>query len=152
MSKILVNFVFVCGVLLTFFGISLSLSSSPEVAHGANATLTVGVEPQSYMPFDLDYTLDIINEDGKVVESLVFNGVPSGTQTTSLVVGEKYSMAARVPTGVFCTIIFKGSGTPNVSFNSNFLGSDFIMPSAGLTVGLSLATTNPTLFTNTTII
>lgn len=153
MNKILANFVFAVGAMFALFGFAFSFSSGAEVAYGSNATLTVGIDQYSYMPFDLDYTLDVMDENGKVVESFVFNGVPTAAQTASLTVGSKYSLAAHIPTGVFCTIIFKGSGgAQDVSFNTNFLGNDFVMPSAGLTVELALTTTNPTIFTNTTII
>ena len=133
--------VFVC--VFAFF----TFAHKNDVALGATSSLSVSVDDASDMPFDLDYSLNICDESGKVVNNFVFNGVPDTTQSASLTVGQKYSISVFVPTSVFCTLI-----VGDVEINSNYAGYDFVMPSGGIDVILSLYTQNPSIFTDTTII
>lgn len=126
----------------------LTFAPNLGVAQGATATVQVSVDDvSSYMPFDLDYTLNVMDENGKVVKSVEFNGIPDTPKTFSLTVGQKYSMAVYAPTSVFCAI-----SLGNNEFNTSYIGDDFVMPNSTLNVTLVLYTQNPTIFTNTIII
>ena len=148
MNKFAICLAVCCSCFSLFLATFLSYTHNNEIAYGVTATVSVSVDDiSSSMPFDLPYTLNVMDENGKVVKSCEFNGIPDTATTFSLTVGAKYSMAVYAPTSVFCAIALG-----NNEFNTNYVGDDFIMPNSTLNVTLVLYTQNPTIFTNTQIV
>ena len=119
-----------------------------NVARGADtANLSVSFEKIT-VDYGLDCVLSICNTDGQIVYSQAFKGASVADFSVPLVVGQEYSIAVYVPTGMSTQMTLNDQ----IVVYSNYFSPVFVMPSGGSTLLIQLYMFNPTLFVDSTTV
>jgi len=138
-----------CAVVLLFgccICIPLGLQRD-SIAKGQTANLTLTMDDElCYMPFDYDWYINIKDGNDKVVYSQAFSGVLTSNQTIGLQADAHYRIMVYTPTSVVVNMTLT-LGSDYAAVDHNYIGSDFVMPSAGAELDIILNTQNASIFT-----
>ncbi|MBQ7603294.1 MAG: hypothetical protein IJU58_04080 [Clostridia bacterium] len=146
------NWVFaLCVCVLVFASgicIPLGMQQRDSVAQGVAANLTLSMDEElCYMPMDYEWFINIKDGTGKVVYSQTFNGTFTTGPTIGLVADSHYRIMVYAPTSVVVNMTLELNGD-YITVDHNYIGNDFVMPSAGANLDIMLNLQNASIFTD----